>query len=426
MAASTPEGQTGQIPPIPQESHRAQIAVLTGLRGFAALMVLLIHSAGHTDHPGFGIQTYGPVSLFVLSGFLLYRPWSTWAIGQGTRPSVRKFTRRRLFRIFPAYLAVLFAVAVLYPASQPNGWDGWLRGITLTGIYASDGLRPGLEQTWSLGTELSWYLALPVMGLVVGLLARRTTPRAGFWLVTVALGLSLPVTAAWRWWVYVEDLAPRFTYPFWLPGFLVCFAVGASVAHLLNGERAGLVSLRWLRAVVARLWPVVLVLAAATAVTLSPLAGPDGYVPATFSERQVRFICATVLAGTLLVVAATGPVTSPINRVLGSRWLNAVGRWSYGVYLWHLPVIVLLADGFVWRSGVGGFLLWLGTILAISLPLGAASWAWVERPAIARSKATRRRRDPVPTAPTAPAATPPSAGPATPSPAMPVRGDADR
>jgi peptidoglycan/LPS O-acetylase OafA/YrhL len=431
VATSTAEERPGPVPPIPQDSHRAQIAVLTGLRGFAALMVLLIHSAGRTDYPGFGIQTYGPVSLFVLSGFLLYRPWSTWAIGGGSRPSVRTFSRRRLYRIFPAYLAVMLAVAVLYPASQPNGWDGWLRGLTLTGIYASDGLRPGLEQTWSLGTELSWYVALPVMGLAVGLLARRMTPRGGFWLVVLALGLSVPATAAWRWWVYVEDLAPRFTFPFWLPGFLVCFAAGAFVSHLLNGEQAGVVSLRRLRSAVARLWPVLLVLAVATTITLSPLAGPDGYVPATFSERQVRFTCATVLATTLLVVAATGPMTSPINRVLGSRWLNAVGRWSYGIYLWHLPVIVLLADEFRWRSGTDGFLLWFGTILAISVPLGAASWAWVERPAIARSKATRRRRESTPAAPAAPPtttppttpdATPPDAGPTTPSPARSVAG----
>ena len=70
--------------------------MLTGLRGFAALMVVLIHSAGQTDYPGFGVQSYGPVSLFVLSGFLLYRPWSSWAIAQASRPSVRTFSRRRL------------------------------------------------------------------------------------------------------------------------------------------------------------------------------------------------------------------------------------------------------------------------------------------------------------------------------------------
>jgi peptidoglycan/LPS O-acetylase OafA/YrhL len=396
VAASTAAGEAGQAPLIPLEDHRAQVAVLTGLRGFAALMVVLIHSAGQTDYPGFGVQSYGPVSLFVLSGFLLYRPWSSWAIAQASRPSVRTFSRRRLYRIFPAYLVVMFAVAIIYPQSQPNGWDGWLRAFTLTGIYASDGLRPGLEQTWSLGTELSWYVALPIMGVLVGLVSRRMTPRGGWWLVTAALALSLPVTAVWRWWVHVENLGPLFTYSFWLPGFLVCFAGGAFVSHLINGERAGIIHLRWLRGAVAALWPVLLVITAAVAVAVSSLSGPDGYVPAEFSERQVRFVSATVLALALLVVAATGPMSSPINRVLASRPLDAVGRWSYGIYLWHLPVIVLLADDFRWRSGAWGFLLWLGTILVISVPLGAASWAWVEKPAITRSKRSRAAGSPAP------------------------------
>src|SRR3712207_5648557 len=165
---SSAETLEGVPPRIPVEDRRAQIAVLTGLRGFAALMVLLIHSAGRTDYPGFGVQGYGPVALFVLSGFLLYRPWSMWALRDGKQPSVRTFARRRLARIFPAYLVVLLAFAVIYPASQPNGFDGWLRALTLTGTFASDGLRPGLEQTWSLGTELTWYVALPVMGLLAG------------------------------------------------------------------------------------------------------------------------------------------------------------------------------------------------------------------------------------------------------------------
>ena len=383
--------EAGPAPLIPLEDHRAQVAVLTGLRGFAALMVVLIHSAGRTDYPGLGIQSYGPVSLFVLSGFLLYRPWSTWAIRQAARPSVSTFARRRLYRIFPAYLVVMLAVALLYPPSQPEGWDGWLRGLTLSGIYASDGLRPGMEQTWSLGTELSWYVALPIMGVTVGLLARRMSPRGAWWLVTGALALSLPVTAAWRWWVHVEGLAPRFTFSFWLPGFLVCFAAGgvrlapAQRRTSRPGEPPGV------RAFTRRSWPVLLLLVAAVcAVSLSSLAGPDGYVPATFPERQVRFACATVLAVTLLAAAVFGPVTTWINRVLSSRGLDAIGRWSYGIYLWHLPVIVMLADEFTERSGVWGFLVWLGTILAISIPLGALSWAWVERPAIARSKRVRR------------------------------------
>ena len=360
--------------------------MLTGLRGFAALSVVLIHSGGRTDYPGFGIQGYGPVALFVLSGFLLYRPWSMWALRDGRRPSVRTFARRRISRIFPAYLVVVLALAVIYPASQPSGFDGWLRALTLTHTFASDGLRPGLEQTWSLGTELTWYVALPVMGLVAGGLARRQGPRRGFWIVVGALALSVPVTAAWRWYVHAEGLGPRFTYSFWLPGFLACFAVGAAVAHLLSAEKAGVVALPRLRSVAASSWVLLAVAVVAVAIGTSSLGGPDAYTPATFSERQVRFVCATVLAGSLLLAAAFGPASTPVNRVLASRWMSAVGRWSYGIYLWHLPLIALFADSFEWRSGISGFVLWVGFITALAVPLGAATYAFVERPAIAWSK----------------------------------------
>ena len=158
-------------------------------------MVVFVHASGRTDYPGFGIQGYGPVSLFVLSGFLLYRPWARWSMRVADRPATGRFFRRRLARIFPAYLLVVLVVAVAYPPSQPNTFGGWLRLLTLTNIYGPHGSRPGLEQTWSLGTELSWYLALPVMGLITGLLARRLRMARGWWLTAGFLLLSVPLTA---------------------------------------------------------------------------------------------------------------------------------------------------------------------------------------------------------------------------------------
>ena len=65
-----------------------------------------------------------------------------------------------------------------------------------------------------------------------------------------------------------------------------------------------------------------------------------------------------------------------------------MGRWSYSIYLWHLPVIVILAPH-VARDGVDGFLLFYGLTLAITVPLGAATYVWVERPAILWSKRPR-------------------------------------
>lgn len=378
---------------LPKAEKAIQVDALTGLRGFAALAVVAVHASGRTDFDWFGIHGYGPVSLFVLSGFLLYRPWSVWALGRGTRPEVRTFARRRLLRIFPAYLVVMFAIAVMLPESQPNGPDGWLRAVTLTGTFASDGLRPGFEQTWSLGTELSWYVALPFLGLVAGLVARRRTPRGAFWSTLGLLALSIPVTIAWRIWTEVEDLGKEFTYSFWLPGFLVCFAGGAAVAHVLEGEKAGIVDLTRVRGWFQRSWLLFVVVVVTVLVCNSALGGPTAYVPATFSERQVRFGCSTLLALLLLAGAVLCRPTSWLPRVMSTRFLTAIGRWSFGIYLWHLPVIVLLEDDFVHRTGFGGFLLWMSCILAISIPLGAATYAWVESPAISWSKKKPRSTD---------------------------------
>ena len=370
---------------------RGHVDALTGLRGFAALAVLTVHVAGRTDYPFIGIHRYGPVSLFVLSGFLLYRPWSRWALGIGGRPSIRTFARHRVARIVPAYLVVLLIVAVVLPESQPNGADGWLRALTLTHTTASDGLRPGLEHTWSLATEVTWYLALPFIGLAVGWVAHRVSPGRRARVVLGLFALSVPVSVGWRWWLEENDLNALFTYSFWLPGFLVCFLGGAAVAHVLQADRAGLArsrALRWLGE--KRPWVLLGLAAVAFGIGNSRLGGPWDYVPGTFTERNTRLVSVIVLALLLLVGAALGTPRSPVTRALSWRWLVAIGRWSYSVFLWHLPVIVLLAP-YIARDGVDGFLRFYGLTIAITLPLAAATYAWVEQPAIRWSKRTPDR-----------------------------------
>lgn len=390
-ASSSIEVEEPSRPSSPEKA--AEVHALTGLRGFAALVVMSVHASGRTDFPEFGIHGYGPVSLFVLSGFLLYRPWSRWSLVRAGHPRIGTFARRRLLRIFPAYLVVMLAFAIMYPASQPNGWDGWVRALTLTGTLSPDGLRPGLEQTWSLGTELTWYVALPFLGLFAGLVARRFRGRRAFWAGAVLLALSVPVTIGWRIWVAAnaDTLAEKFTWNFWLPGFLVCFAGGAAVAHFLEGERAGLVDLRRIRGWFDHTWLAVLLMLVVAAIGTSPLGGPVEYSPATFSERSIRFASSTALAALLLLACALSRPSSLLVRFMSTRGMVAAGRWSYGMYLWHLPVIVLLEEDFVHRTGVGGFFLWMATIFVVTIPLGAATYAWVEKPAIAWSKRQPRR-----------------------------------
>lgn len=391
MAASTAVTWDDVPPTIEPSERRAQVAALTGLRGFAALMVVVVHSSFLTSYAWIGIPNYGPMSLFVLSGFLLYRPWSRWALRLGGRPSVTTFFRRRVARIFPAYLTVLVIVTMLYPPSRPTGVDGWLQLVTLTWIYQADPWPSEFAQTWSLATELSWYVALPVLGGVTGLVARSRSQRTGFWVAVGMISLALPITIGWRAWVSTlpttdpsGGAAGVVPYFMWLPSFLACFAGGAIVAHLAEGHRSGVVSLGWLRRVLSDRWAPIVFVAVIALLGTSALGGPPGW-PETYGQEQVRQGCALVIALTLLAVVVFGGTETPLNRVLSTSWATAIGRWSYGIFLWHMPLLLILETKVDYPPGLLGFLLRLALVLGLAIPLSAATYAWVEKPAIAWS-----------------------------------------
>lgn len=377
-------------------TRTAQVAALTGLRGFAALMVVVVHVAAQTTYPGIGIPGYGPVSLFVLSGYLLYRPWARFGMRTGDRPLLRVFARRRLARIFPAYLLVLFVIAIVYPVSRPETAGGWVRAITLTWIYHSGELRPAMLHTWSLAVELSWYVALPVLAGITTAVARSRAPRTGFWISVGMISLALPISAAWRWWVQTNDLGIYFTFTFWLPGYLVCFAGGALVAHFAEGHRAGLVSLRRLRSLASDPWALIVFALATALLGTSSLGGPSGYVARGVGQERLRFTCALVIALTLLVIVVLGARNSPLSRMLSTTWFNAIGRWSYGIYLWHLPLLFMSEKNLTFPDGLAGLVLRLAWVLGLSIPLSAATYRWVEKPAIEWSQRfpAKGQRDP--------------------------------
>jgi peptidoglycan/LPS O-acetylase OafA/YrhL len=369
----------------------AEIASLTGLRGFAALMVVLIHTSGRTEFDWLGLPTYGPVSLFVISGFLLYRPWARWSLGLAGRPALGTFVVRRVTRIFPAYWVVLVVVAVVIPVSRPPDATGWWRALSLTWIYRAEPMREAMLHTWSLATEVSWYVALPIMGWLGGRLARRWSGITSFWILVSLLGLSVPVSLGWRRWTTEADLAGQLTYPYWLPSFLFCFAGGALVAVLVEAHRASIVSISGIRSFCSDRWAPLVVALGLVVLATSSLGGPTGFVPVSFSEEQVRTWSAALIALVLLCVVVLGPSPAPTNRLLSTSWFVAVGRWSYGIYLWHVPVIVVLERDITFPDGTIGLLWRLVWVLGISIPLGAATYAWVERPTMAWARRPYRR-----------------------------------
>lgn len=350
-------------------------------------MVVIVHASGLTAYPWVGIHGYGPIALFVLSGFLLFQPWSKWILGRASRPALGTFFKRRIVRIFPAYLVTLLIVALIYPPSRPVDRADWVRSLTLTQTTALNGLRPGMEHTWSLNTELTWYVILPLLGAAAGAVVftwRRSPTTAMVALLCAGLG----VTAAWRWYVSarVEGLAGLMTTPFWLPGFLVCFIAGAAVGHVVVADRYERGGRRLLHRFAARPAFVILAALIAAGVATSRLGGSWDYNPQSDQERVVRFTFNTVLALVLLAGVSASHERSIIKLFFSTRWMVAIGRWSYGIYLWHLPLRELLAQEVAVAPGPLGYAFWLSLQLLFAIPLGAVTYAFVERPAIAWAK----------------------------------------
>jgi peptidoglycan/LPS O-acetylase OafA/YrhL len=367
---------------------KGQVAALTGLRGFAALVVVVVHCSSLTAYPWVGFHSYGPIALFVLSGFLLFQPWSRWMIGERPRPSIKEFAWRRLWRIFPPYLALLALVTLVYPPSRPSGWEGWLRAITLTNIYDPDSLTRGLYHTWSLGTELSWYVVLPVASLWIGVAIAHSRASATRVLTAVAI-VALVVGLVWRWmFVAVLDgtsLAPTSAYLF--PAFAFCFAGGALVGHLKVLQNRTPTSPPQVMGWLARHPFLTLTFALSFGILgASELGGPWTFQTATLSQGTIRWTSMTFMALLLVAGVASASDQSIIRRIFSWRPMTAVGRWSYGIYLWHMPLLLLMHREIDFPRGVGGLLIWVATVIAVSIPFGAITYRFVELPAIAWSK----------------------------------------
>ncbi len=157
-------------------SAGAHFAGLDGYRAVAALMVVLTHvafstgvvvTAGTWGHL-LGRLDFGVALFFLMSGFLLYRPWARAAFDATPRPSLRRYAIRRAARILPLYWVVVVVTLLVLPEIQPVGTDQWWKHLLALQIYLPGGAIEGLSQTWSLCTEISFYVALPVLAVLAG------------------------------------------------------------------------------------------------------------------------------------------------------------------------------------------------------------------------------------------------------------------
>jgi peptidoglycan/LPS O-acetylase OafA/YrhL len=328
----------------------------------------------------------GVAIFFVLSGFLLIRPFLHAAASGTARPGITRYLRRRAVRILPAYWLALAACFTLLPQNANAPAGDWVRYATLTQIYEPGWNRHGLSQTWSLATEVAFYVALPVV--VIAAIGGRWRPWRALSIVAIA---GLVPTTGWLAGMATGRLDTT-VHTSWLPTYAVWFAAGMALAVIHVAIRTGTAPARWsavddLAAAPLACWVVALGL---YAVASTPLTGPRDLYLLTTGQLTARVVLFAGVAVMVLMAAAFGPPTR-LKTWLGStpaRWLGDV---SYGLFLWHLFVleaIYLLTGRPVFT---GDFLSIYALTAAGGLVLATTSYYVLERPLMRWSAGGARR-----------------------------------
>lgn len=354
------------------------------MRAVAVLSVVVVHAAAYSSadsgtlpgrllaHLNFGVAVF-----FLISGFLLFRPFIAHRGGGAAPPRVRDYAKRRFLRIYPAYwlvLTVLLIIPGLPSVNYSHLWPMYTLVHTLpiasTPLCSQSIFSCGLAQTWSLVVEVTFYAVLPVYVLVT----ERMTRRLGQWSWLAAQSVGLAVLSA-------LSLVANFSAssPAWIgwsvTGNVFWFALGMglAIASVLTWQRpAGRRLSGWLAGRSLGLWGLALALYVVLCLWLAPS-------PFLFAadQRLVSYVAFGLIALLLLIpMIFAGEETAAPQRAVAHPVMAWLGLISYGVFLCHYAVVLTLGR----THGAGGFLALLAGTLAISVLWAAASYYLLERP----------------------------------------------
>ena len=391
---------TSPPPPSVEARQAHHLLELEGLRALAAVAVLLTHAGflsgatGRLILPGFlARMDIGVAIFFVLSGFLLYRPHAQHVITGKPAPDPRSYGLRRAARLVPAWLAVLIGTIFLVPESRSAPASVWIANLLQLQSLKLEWDLPGLAQLWSLSTEVMFYVALPLVAVLVARYAAPRGPR------THLVALTSLAVATWLFRVLdgIGALPEGFSWVRTLPAVGDWFVVGMVLAVVLTDENLR----RPVAAVVQAVpWHLYALAACVFWVLTTRAAGPYDLTPPTASEATVKHLGYTVVAALVVAPSVLGART-PVSRLLTSRVLTYVGAISYGIFLWHLPIMFRV------RSMLGlevfGYGFWVTVVLTLAASIAVAALSWHVLEAPVQAWARRRTAPPSSTTPSVPA-----------------------
>jgi peptidoglycan/LPS O-acetylase OafA/YrhL len=357
---------------------------LDGLRAIAALMVVFFHCGVEFRLPPLLIPGYSGVHLFfVLSGYLISRPFWASLLNGRPLPAWRKYAVRRFVRIYPTYFVALMVFVAMRLAGSlhpPPFTDVLLHALLVFNWGAPAQFLAINIVMWTLAIEAQFYVILP---LAAGFVRMLTPARGRLGVLLAALAFVL-IGVVSRGLEYAVT-APgelRFRLPF---SFLDLFAMGMFVAYLDLTQASYFRERRWLRGALL-LGAGALLFGANHWLVAS--GGGDWLRPPTLALACLYPTCICAAFALVLLVVLTRARYSV--AVLTFAPLVFVGKISYSMYLFHIGVgyflLTRLPRG--WGSWLGSHppvyaIAQLGPVLAVSYlvyrMVELPSLRWLER-----------------------------------------------
>jgi len=390
---------------------------LDGVRVVAAFAVLLTHVGGQTGFeftgsPAAWVVSRGDVGVpifFALSGVLLYGPWARAALDDRARTATGRYLWRRAVRILPAYWAVVAVALITLDHGHVHSVSAWAQYLLLVQNY---NLHPwwdgtgaaGLQQMWSLVVEVSFYVALPLLGALLAVFARRGGPDVSRRAKRLLAGIAALGLSSYGFAVLAFHPNLRLWLGETLPRLMSWYAVGMAMAVMSEWARAERqrdgAAARFCRTLTASAEACWLIAALAFVLACTPMAGQQTLAIPTLWDVEIKTALYTVIAAGLLAPVAFVPDGRPTwaSRALSNPVMTYLGRISYGIFLWQFVVIYavfrLIHARTVYQGVVYAWWDVLGLVVvcgAVTVAVASLSYYLLERPAMVLFRARSAR-----------------------------------
>lgn len=360
-------------PPQAGQPHRRRLPYLDGIRAFAVLAVVLYHAG--VSWVGGGLL--GVDVFFVLSGFLITSLLCTEFAAEATI-RLRAFYARRARRLLPALFILLLGVSAYayffsstVDVASVRGdafstlfyFSNWHFVFSDQGYFVQSASPSPLLHTWSLAVEEQYYLVWPLVALVV----LRRWRRPG---LAVVAGVGALASAGLMAALFHAGVSTDRLY----------YGTDTRAQALLVGSFLGVISSartwrpfdpRWARTARGRATGTLLALVGCAGLLWAwhALQGEDPFL------YDGGFLLVASWAAAIIATVMSWP-SSALARVLSTRPLVLLGRISYGVYLYHWPLFLVIDQA---HTGLRGVPL-LAVRLAVTFTAAYVSWRFVEEP----------------------------------------------